>query len=112
MTINKSLISGSTEILILRLLEEKDMYGYEMIDVLRQRSKDVFELKAGTLYPLLHSLELKKIVTSNETESNGKMRKYYQITKNGRGYLQDKKTEWQTYAQAVADVLYLVIRPA
>lgn len=40
------------------------------------------------------------------------MRKYYQITKNGRGYLQDKKTEWQTYAQAVADVLYLVIRPA
>jgi len=111
MTINKSLISGSTEILILRLLEEKDMYGYEMIDVLRQRSKDVFELKAGTLYPLLHSLELKKIVTSYESESNGKMRKYYQITKNGRGYLQDKKTEWQTYAQAVADVLYLVIRP-
>ena len=105
MTINKSLISGSTEILILRLLEEKDMYGYEMIDVLRQRSKDVFELKAGTLYPLLHSLELKKIVTSYESESNGKMRKYYQITEKGKAYQEQLEQEWNTYTAAVREIL-------
>jgi len=106
---DKSPISGSTDILILRLLEEKDMYGYEMIDLLRQRSKNVFELKAGTLYPLLHSLELKGLLTSYESEANGKIRKYYQITKSGCRYLKDKKQEWQIYAQAVADILYLGI---
>lgn len=109
MTIDKSLISGSTATLILRLLEEKDMYGYEMIDLLRQRSNNVFELKAGTLYPLLHSLELKGLLISYESEAAGKTRKYYQLTKSGRRYLKDKKQEWQIYAQAVADILYLGI---
>lgn len=109
MTIDKSLISGSTATLILRLLEEKDLYGYEMIDLLRQRSNNVFELKAGTLYPLLHSLELKGLLISYESEASGKTRKYYQLTKSGRRYLKDKKQEWQIYAQAVADILYLGI---
>ena len=59
MNVDKSLISGSTTMLLLKLLAEKDMYGYEMIEVLRERSENVFELKAGTLYPLLHSLEAK-----------------------------------------------------
>ena len=48
MAVDKSLISGSTTMLVLKLLEEKDMYGYEMIDTLRGKSKNVFELKAGT----------------------------------------------------------------
>ena len=51
MAVDKSLISGSTTLLILSLLEEKDMYGYEMIDTLKGKSNNVFELKAGTLYP-------------------------------------------------------------
>lgn len=110
MTLNKNLVSGSTTLLILRLLEEKDLYGYEMIELLRQRSKNVFELKAGTLYPLLHSLEVKGILTSYESEANGKVRKYYQITKAGRRFLKDQKEEWHTYAQAVADVLNIGIQ--
>ena len=57
MKIDKSLVSGSTAMLVLKLLEENDMYGYEMIEKLRERSENVFELKAGTLYPLLHGLE-------------------------------------------------------
>ena len=48
MAVDKSLVSGSTTMLVLKLLEEKDMYGYEMIDTLRGKSKNVFELKAGT----------------------------------------------------------------
>ncbi|MBR5127802.1 MAG: helix-turn-helix transcriptional regulator, partial [Roseburia sp.] len=77
MAIDKSLIQGSLTMLILRLLEEKDMYGYEMIEMLRGRSNNVFELKAGSLYPLLHSLEEKNYVTSYEDDSSGKTRKYY-----------------------------------
>ena len=78
MAVDKSLISGSTTLLILSLLEEKDMYGYEMIDTLKGKSNNVFELKAGTLYPLLHSMEEKGWLTVYEQETGGKMRKYYQ----------------------------------
>lgn len=105
MAIDKSLVSGSTSMLLLRLLEEKDMYGYEMIETLESRSNHVFSLKAGTLYPLLHSLEEKGYLTSYGNEVNGKTRKYYSITKNGRNYLKDKKKEWQEYQTAVTNVL-------
>ena len=109
MKIDKSLISGSMTMLILRLLDEKDMYGYEMIETLRAKSKNVFELKAGTLYPLLHTLEEKQFVTSYEQEVLGKVRKYYSITKDGRGHLEEKRTQWEEYAQAVTNVLALEV---
>ena len=107
MAIEKSLVSGSMTMLILRLLSEKDMYGYEMIDTLRKRSQNVFELKAGTLYPLLHGLEEKGLVTVYEQEVVGKIRKYYSITKEGRGLLEKKTAEWEKYAMAVSHVLGL-----
>ena len=107
MAIDKTLVSGSMAMLLLKLFSEKDMYGYEMIDMLRQRSQNVFELKAGTMYPLLHSLEEKNLLTSYEEEVLGKVRKYYSITKDGRKVLGRKKEEWQEYANAVTQVLAL-----
>ena len=95
MNVDKSLISGSTTMLLLKLLAEKDMYGYEMIEVLRERSENVFELKAGTLYPLLHSLEAKGLLNAYEKEAGNKVRKYYSITKHGRKILDEKKREWE-----------------
>lgn len=103
--IDKSLVSGSTTMLILKLLSEKDMYGYEMIETLRQRSENVFELKAGTLYPLLHGLEEKHFLTVYEKEVGGKVRKYYSITREGNRVLAQKQEEWNTYTQAVTKVL-------
>ena len=105
MAIDRSLVSGSMGMMILRLLTEKDMYGYEMIDTLKKRSENVFELKAGTLYPLLHGLEEKQFVTSYEQEVLGKVRKYYQITGkaksiwnrrnlNGRNIQKQSVTYW------------------
>lgn len=107
MAIDKSLVSGSMTMLILKLLDEKDMYGYEMIETLRERSQNVFELKAGTLYPLLHSLEEKNLLTVYEKEYVGKVRKYYSITKEGKGLLAKKQDEWNEYANAVANVLFM-----
>ena len=103
--IDKSLLSGSTTLLLLQLLSEKDMYGYEMIETLKDRSQNVFELKAGTLYPLLHGMEGKKYLESYEREAGGKTRKYYRITKTGRKHLKEKKKEWETYTGAVGRVL-------
>lgn len=103
---DKNLIQGSMGMLVLRLLEEKDMYGYEMIDTLRSRSNQVFELKAGTLYPLLHTLEDKGYVSSYEEEvPSGKNRKYYHLTREGKRHVAQKKAEWQQYQSAVASVL-------
>ena len=105
MPVDKSLISGSTSMLILKLLEEKDMYGYEMIETLREKSRNVFKLKAGTLYPLLHGMESKGYVDAYEQEVLGKTRKYYRLTKEGKRFLKTKKEEWEEYSRAVAGVL-------
>lgn len=105
MAVDKSLVSGSTTMLVLKLLEEKDMYGYEMIDTLRGKSKNVFELKAGTLYPLLHGLEEKGFVEAYEKEAVGKIRKYYHITRAGKKELKRKSEEWKEYSQALLDVM-------
>ena len=66
MAVDKSLLSGSNSMLLMKLLEEKDMYGYEMIETLRERSMNVFSLKAGTLYPILHKLEEQGYVETYE----------------------------------------------
>jgi PadR family transcriptional regulator PadR len=105
MAVDRSLVSGSTTMLLLKLLSEKDMYGYEMIETLREKSQNVFELKAGTLYPLLHGMEDKKYLTVYEKEVGGKVRKYYSITKTGRKVLEEKKEEWKIYSSAVVNVL-------
>lgn len=70
MKVNKNMVSGNTAMLILKLISEKDMYGYEMIDTLSKRSDNVFELKVGTLYPLLHSMvqsDIWKVITRRRT---------------------------------------------
>lgn len=67
--------------LVLKLLSEKDMYGFEMIRTLRKRSLNVFDKKAGMLYPLLHGLEGDGTLNSYEQYCRGKMRKYYSIAK-------------------------------
>ena len=105
MAVDKSLLTGSMTMLILKLLSEKDMYGYEMIDTLRKKSQNVFELKAGTLYPLLHGLEDKGMLKVYEQEFLGKTRKYYSITKEGRKLLKSKTEEWNVYSGAIANVL-------
>lgn len=105
MGIDKNLIQGSMSIMLLRLLEDKDMYGYEMIETLRKKSNNVFELKAGSLYPLLHSLEEKEFLTSYQDDSSGKKRKYYHLTANGKKQVKEKKREWETYQTAVTNVL-------
>ncbi len=105
MASDKNTVSGNTAMLLLQLLSEKDMYGYEMIETLRSRSNQVFELKAGTLYPLLHTLESEGSLTVYEQEFQGKLRKYYQITRRGRERLEEKKKEWNDYRNAVTQVI-------
>ena len=106
MNIDKTLFAGSSSMLILKLLEREDLYGYKMIESLAMLSCDTFSLKAGTLYPLLHNLEAKGLIESYEkTAENSKMRKYYSITPKGIKTLRDKEKEWTVYCDAVNNVL-------
>ncbi len=106
MKINKELMKGSTSILILSLLNKEDMYGYQITHELKKRSENIFELKEGTLYPMLHALENEKAIESYWFDAdNGKRRRYYKITKTGRNLLVDKKAEWQIYTKAVNSVI-------
>ncbi len=102
---DRNQLSGNTAMLLLQLLSERDMYGYEMIEALGQRTGNVFELKAGTLYPLLHGLEGKNQLLSYEKEAEGKIRRYYRITGEGMKELKRKKKEWETYEKAVSQVI-------
>lgn len=104
--VDKSLTSGSTTMLILRLLSGQDMYGYQMIEELESRSNNVFSLKAGTLYPILHTLEQQgKISSYDGSAENGRPRRYYSLTKEGEALLAQKQEEWDTFTTAVNHVL-------
>ena len=105
MKIDKTLVSGSAGMLVLRLLTEQDMYGYQITEQLATRSKNIFEMKSGTLYPLLHSLEQKGFITAYEQTENGRMRRYYSITADGRIQLEEKAEEWSVFRTAVDVVL-------
>jgi len=95
-----------TKLLLLSLLASRDMYGYEIILELSRRSQNVFDMKEGTLYPVLHALEQERCVEAYEqTAPTGRVRKYYRLTKKGRACLADEKAAWEEYAGAVSAVL-------
>ena len=105
MKVNKELLKGSTKLVVLSLLEKENMYGYEMIRKLSEKSENVFELQEGTLYPILHSLEEKGLITSYWDETGSKKRKYYSITKKGKEQLKEKKEEWKIFSNGINQVL-------
>jgi len=106
MASDKNLLSGNTTMLVLKLLAVKDMYGYQIIDELSQKSEDVFRLKTGTLYPLLHGLENSGMVISyDQNADNQRVRKYYRITSKGKRLLVQKEAEWAAYIKAVGLVM-------
>lgn len=101
MRVNKELLKGSTDMLVLSLIENENMYGYQIIKRLNIKSQNVFELQEGTLYPILHNLEAKNFIVSYWDESTGKKRKYYAITIEGKKYLQSKKDEWKVFSNGI-----------
>ena len=106
MASEKNGLSGNTAMLVLKLLETKDMYGYQIIEELSDKSENIFRLKTGTLYPLLHGLENDGMVNSyDENADNQRVRKYYQLTSKGKGLLVKKQQEWNEYTQAVGRVM-------
>ena len=95
-----------TQLLVLSLLSNEDMYGYQMIMELARRSDHTFEMKEGTLYPVLHRMQNQGLLNSYDQDTeNGKRRKYYRITEKGRRQLVSEKEEWRSFTASVNRVI-------
>jgi PadR family transcriptional regulator PadR len=100
------LVKGTVRLLVLRLLEREPMYGYQIIQHLRDRSEGFFRLGEGALYPLLHELEEQDFVTTEWVEVEGRpKRRYYRLTARGRRELARRLETWQDFTRAVGLVL-------
>lgn len=106
MPYDKQLLKGTVSIMVLTVLRENDMYGYQIIKELEQRSDNVFSLNEGALYPILHKLETDAYISSYWEESEqGRKRKYYHLTSKGVSLYENKIREWQTFSKSVNMVL-------
>lgn len=106
MDLDRELLKGSISLLILRLLSERDMYGYEIIQEAARRSSDIFEFKEGTLYPALHHLHRRGYLRSEwRVGGNGRERKYYGLTAKGRKAAQESRRSWAYFTNAVNAIL-------
>jgi len=100
------LIKGSSSSLLLSLLEQQAMYGYQIVKELEVRSQGYFKFKEGTLYPALHRLEKAGLIDGRwQMLPNGRQRRYYHITAKGQAKLSEEKIQWQDFLIAVKMIL-------
>ncbi|MBM7571491.1 PadR family transcriptional regulator [Aquibacillus albus] len=103
---NRELVKGSTSLLVLQLLKERDMYGYELVKEMDKRSDHNFTIKEGTLYPALHKLEKQDYIKCYwQNQTKGPARKYYRITPEGQYILKEKTNEWYRYVQVMNQLI-------
>lgn len=110
MDFSQDLVRGSIVPIVLSLLHERPMYGYEIVKTVNARSGGKLEWKEGTLYPTLHKLEGENLVKAQwqdapSDEAPGRKRKYYLITKAGKAELERRSSEWREFSTAVNMVL-------
>lgn len=98
-------LRGTLPTLILEALEQQPDHGYSIAQRIKERSKGVLDFKEGTLYPALHKLEQEQMVESYEEIEKGRTRRYYRITKAGRGALAKGRAEWKKLSGAVSGIL-------
>lgn len=104
--IRSDVIRGHIDTIILDLLRDQDMYGYELANVIKSRSNYLFDIKEATLYSVLQRLEKKDLITSYLGEkSHGRKRRYYQITPLGKAYLTEMIREWNTLKEIMQKML-------
>ncbi len=108
MAARRDILKSSSNSLLLCLLEQQPMYGYQIVKELESRSQGYFKFKEGTLYPALHRLEESGLVTGKwQTLSNGRQRRYYYITAKGSAKMATERTQWRDFLNAVK----LIIQP-
>lgn len=102
---NPSFMNGVPELLILRLLQDEEMYGYEIVQAIRGQTDAVIAVGEGVVYPVLHGLESAGALRSRRKTVNGRSRIYYSITRAGAHRLAGLSDTWTNLAAAIQSVL-------
>ena len=102
---NPSFMNGVPELLILRLLQNEEMYGYEIVQAIRDRTGEAIAIGEGVVYPVLHGLESDGALTSRRKTVNGRSRIYYAVTPAGSRRLADLAQSWSNLSAAIQTIL-------
>lgn len=102
---NPAFMSGVPELLVLRLLSRDEMYGYELVKAIKHSSVDSISLAEGVVYPVLHSLEARGMLSSRELEHAGRKRVYYKTTAKGKKRLSELMSEWDRVSEGINAIL-------
>lgn len=104
--INSDVIRGHIDTIILKLLLEKDMYGYEIANEIKQRTNNKFNIKEATLYSVVSRLESRELIVSYIGEkTHGGKRRYYRVTPLGKAYYKEMIEEWNLLREIMKDML-------
>jgi PadR family transcriptional regulator PadR len=93
---------GAGPVAVLKLLERREMYGYELVEALAQRSEGILAMGQSTLYPLLYNLQAKGLIESEWRQTpSGRDRRYYRLTRKGQRRLAEQTRQWEAVARAM-----------
>ena len=102
---NPPFMTGVPELLLLRLLDNREMYGYELVRSIREVTSEAISLGEGVIYPALHSLERNGSLKSRRKPVGGRTRVYYSVTKKGRDRLEKLQNDWQRIQTGITSAL-------
>jgi PadR family transcriptional regulator, regulatory protein PadR len=102
---NPHFMNGVPELLILRLLEDQEMYGYEIVQAIRSRTGEVVAVGEGVVYPVLHALERDSAIRSRRKTVAGRSRIYYTVTRIGSRRLAELSSSWARLTGAIQGML-------
>ena len=103
-----ALAAGLSELMVLRLLREQEMYGYEIVQAIAARTRQVLTPGEGVIYPLLHALKKDRLLKSRRKTVVGRSRIYYSLTARGAKRLSAMTDHWKALTGAVGAVLHAV----
>jgi len=98
-------VNGIPEMLILRLLSHEEMYGYQLVEVIRRRSHETLEFAEGCLYPILHKLAAAGYLTSRREIVEGRPRHYYRTSSKGQKQLESMSGAWREVVRGTEAIL-------
>ena len=102
---NPPFMSGVPELLLLRLLEQREMYGYELVKAIRLVTDEAIALGEGVIYPVLHSLERNGSLRAKRKKVGGRTRVYYVVTAKGRRRLARLQEDWERVQAGITSAL-------
>jgi PadR family transcriptional regulator PadR len=107
--VDRELKKGSTEMLILALVEDRPRHGYEIAKLIGERSEGVLQFSVASLYPLLYRMENRGWITGQWVEKEGeRRRRYYRLTKAGRKALAAQRDKWKEFFAALNRVARII----